>query len=200
MIPLDHLDPAELFAMVSWTIAPRPIAWVTSVSPAGDHNLAPFSFFTIASTDPLILMIAIEPREDGSVKDTLGNVLSTRQFVVHIAELDRLPEVARSGDPSPPDFDELADLALPTSAATVVRPPVIDGCAAVFECELLTTHRPGLETLVFGRVVAARVAEHLITGCGRVDVAALRPLGRIGNVFTASTLLERPDRPVGTAC
>ncbi|NKY34998.1 flavin reductase family protein [Nocardia speluncae] len=199
MISIDHLGAAERFSMVSWTVVPRPIAWITSVSPAQENNLAPFSFFTIASTDPLILMVAIEPREDGSPKDTLNNILATREFVVQIAETDRVDEVARSGADSPPHFDELAALALPTSKASRVLPPVIDGCAAVFECELVETRSFGRETLVFGEVLTARVSERLITESGRIDKAALRPLGRIGSTFAASTLLPRSAAPAQAA-
>jgi flavin reductase (DIM6/NTAB) family NADH-FMN oxidoreductase RutF len=192
VITIDHLDQAARFATLSWMVAPRPIAWITSVNADGGDNLAPFSFFTIASTDPLVLMVAIEPREDGSRKDTLANVLATGQFVVHIAELGHLEAVARTGEDTPPELDELAELDLPTSAAAVVDAPVIDDCIAVFECELTETHRPGRETLVFGRVLTARVAEHLLLDTGRVNVAELRPLGRIGTGFTESVLLPPP--------
>lgn len=191
MVSIDHLDAPERFARISWTIAPRPIAWVTSVNEAGERNLAPFSFFTIACTNPLVLMLAIEPREDGSRKDTLGNVLATREFVVHIAETDRVDAVARSGDDSAPGFDELAALDLPTGEAARVRPPVIDGCAAVFECELADTRSFGHETLVFGNVLTARISQHLLTAAGHIDTRAVRPLGRIGPTFAASTLLPR---------
>ncbi|MGW0005870.1 flavin reductase family protein [Nocardia grenadensis] len=191
MTSIDHLDSAARFAMLSWTIAPRPIAWITSVSASRENNLAPFSFFTIASTDPLVLVVAIEPRPDGSPKDTLSNILATRQFVVQIAETDRVDEVARSGEDSPPEFDELAALDLPLSKAARVLPLVIDGCAAVFECELVDTHSFGRETLVFGEVVTARIAERLITESGDIDKNNVRPLGRIGSTFAASTPLSR---------
>lgn len=191
MVAIDHLEYPERFARLSWTIAPRPIAWVTSVNEAGEHNLAPFSFFTIACTDPLILMIAIEPRGDGSRKDTLNNVLATRQFVIHIAETDRVDAVARSGYDSAPEYDELAALDLPVSQGTQVLPAVIDGCAAVFECELAETSSFGRETLVFGSVLTVRVAERLLTESGDIDPRLLNPLGRIGTTFVASTLLPR---------
>lgn len=200
MISLDDLSAAERFARLSWTITPRPIAWVTSLSREGESNLAPFSFFTIACTDPLVLMVAIEPREGGAMKDTLGNVLATGQFVVHIVEVDRAAEVAHSGLETSPDFDELSALHLTTTPALQVKPPVVDGCAAVFECELAETRSFGKETLVFGRVVTSRIAEHLLTADGRIDVHAIRPLGRIGTTFSASTLLSdlAVPHPVGS--
>jgi flavin reductase (DIM6/NTAB) family NADH-FMN oxidoreductase RutF len=183
-VRVDELERMDRFAMLSWTLAPRPIAWVTSLSAHGARNLAPFSFFTVASTDPLVLMIAIEPRDDGGSKDTLDNVVTTGEFVIHIAPDDFVSEVARSSEDSDPSFDEIADLALATTDAAVIRPPVIDECIAAFECTLLETRRPGRETLVFGTVVAAHVAEHLIDPDGRITSAALRPLGRIGSVFS----------------
>lgn len=189
MISLDDLDAAERFAKLSWTIAPRPIAWVTSQDRAGTNNLAPFSFFTIACTDPLVLMLAIEPRPDGDSKDTLRNICARRQFVVHLVQADRVNEVAFTGRQSDPDFDELAALDLRTSPALKVQPPVVDGCIAVFECELETTCSFGRETLVFGRVVTSRIAAHLLTESGRITPRAVDPLGRIGTTFSRSTLL-----------
>ncbi|WP_238351150.1 flavin reductase family protein [Kribbella shirazensis] len=189
-VPIGDLDPAARFAMVSWTLAPRPIAWVTSLSPDGTRNLAPFSFFTVASTDPLVLMIAVEPRDDGGRKDTLANVVATGEFVVHIAPEHLVAEVARSAEDTDPSFDELADLALATADAEVVRPPVIDGCLAAFECTLLETRQPGRETLVFGTVVAAHAADHLLAPDGRIRSAAVRPLGRIGSVFLTSRQID----------
>lgn len=176
--------------MVSWAIAPRPVAWVTSVDSDGKRNLAPFSFFTIASTDPLILMIAIEPREDDSRKDTLCNVLATGSFVIHIADVAQVAAVARSGELDSPDVDELAVLELATRHGAISLLPVIEGCIAVFECELSHTLQPGRETLVFGRVLAARIAEDVFDEAGRIDGAALRPVGRIGNTFAAINLID----------
>ncbi|GAB2652534.1 flavin reductase family protein [Kribbella swartbergensis] len=183
-VRVDELERMDRFAMLSWTLAPRPIAWVTSLGADGTRNLAPFSFFTVASTDPLVLMIAVEPRDDGGCKDTLANVVATGEFVVHIAPDDFVAEVARSAEDSDPSFDEIDDLALTTLDAAVVRPPLIDECIAAFECTLLETRQPGLETLVFGTVVAAHVADRLLDPDGRIRSAALRPLGRIGSVFT----------------
>lgn len=180
--------------MVSWTIAPRPVAWVTSIDDKGQRNLAPFSFFTIASTDPLMLMLAIEPREDNARKDTLSNVLETERFVVHIADIDQVSDVARSGDLETPEVDELTALRLETATASRVGLPVLDGCIAVFECELSHTTQPGRETLVFGRVLAAHVSEDLFDVAGRIDVDELRPLGRIGNTFASISLLDAASR------
>lgn len=188
-VSIDNLDRAELFSKLSWIIAPRPIAWVTSISATGVHNLAPFSFFTIACTDPLTLMIAIEPRPDGSRKDTLENIIATRHFVIHITETDHAYAVACSGRDSPPDCDELTELDLPVCQARTGGPAVIDGSAAVFECELVTTLSFGHESVVFGRVLTARIAARLLTESGEIDTRLLNPLGRIGNTFAATTLL-----------
>ncbi len=193
MIAIDHLERSERFTMLSWAVAPRPIAWVSSMSLDGTRNLAPFSFFTIASTDPLVLMIAIEPRADGTPKDTLANVMATGQLVVHIVDVDRIAEVARTAEESEATFDELADLSLPTTDALVVDVPVVDDCIAVFECVLVETRRMGYETLVFARVVAARVDERVMAVRDRITPEAIRPLGRIGSTFTDAARIDAPQ-------
>lgn len=199
-VGVDGLESGERFGLLSWILAPRPIAWVTSLSPHGVRNLAPFSFFTVASTDPLILMLAIEPRADDRRKDTLLNVVDTGEFVVHIVPDGLAWEVARSAEDSEPAFDEIEDLALPTVGAECVRPPLVEGCLAAFECTLLETRQPGRETLVFGRVVRAHVARRLMNQAGDVVSGALDPLGRIGPTFATIEQLDirgmaRPARP-----
>lgn len=190
MRAVDAFPQAELFQVVSWLVSPRPIAWVTSCDSSGRRNLAPFSFFTVASTDPLILMIAVEPREDRSRKDTLRNVLDTGRFVVHIPRAGQVGAVAGSADIDDPEVDELAVLELATGVSSDSGLPIVDGCIAAFECELNRTLRPGLETLLFGRVTSALVEDELIDERHRVRAGALHPLGRIGNVFTTTTLIE----------
>src|SRR4029077_6841670 len=84
-----ELDPYSLKApeVYQWmiaTIIPRPIAWVSTLSPGGVTNLAPFSFFTGVCAQPPTLMICPANDRFGRKKDTLVNVESTQEFVVNI--------------------------------------------------------------------------------------------------------------------
>lgn len=179
----DDLPPQQLFGILSWTITPRPIAWVTSQDENGRKNLAPFSFFTVVSTAPPMLAIAIEPRSDGTRKDTLANVLATREFVVHIAPTARRAEVAASSEETPPGFDEIDELSLTTTAAQTVKPPLLKGCIAAFECVLHDHLQPGTETVLIGRVLGVHVDRNVTTADGRIIPEQLDPLARVGTTF-----------------
>ena len=186
----EELSPEGLFSVLSWTVTPRPIAWVSTRNPVTGDNLAPFSFFTIASTDPALLMIAVEPNLDGSRKDTLTNIVATGGFVVHIAATTAVDDVAATADPSPPDFDEIAALGCATRTSQLVDAPIVAGAIAAFECELHETLQPGRETLVFGRVVGVHLDECVVDRSGRFLVDQLTPLARIGTTFAEIVLLD----------
>ncbi len=85
-----RIDPLTLWAkdayrLITGIVVPRPIAWVSTMSAAGVANLAPFSAFTFVSPKPPMLAISVG-RKAGVYKDTACNILSTEDFVVHIAD------------------------------------------------------------------------------------------------------------------
>jgi flavin reductase (DIM6/NTAB) family NADH-FMN oxidoreductase RutF len=85
-----EISHTELYSILLHAVAPRPIAWVSTVSAAGQPNLAPFSFFNVACADPPLLAFAPGLRESksepshGEDKDTLRNIRETKEFVVNI--------------------------------------------------------------------------------------------------------------------
>ena len=72
------------YGAVSGAIIPRPIAWVSSLSADGIPNLAPFSFYTVASIDPPIVCFNPMVNPNGRVKDTVNNILATREFTLNV--------------------------------------------------------------------------------------------------------------------
>ena len=78
------LEPLDRYRWLASTITPRPIAWVSSLSADGISNLAPFSFFTVISDDPATLLINVNHRGDGSLKDTLLNVQASGELVIQL--------------------------------------------------------------------------------------------------------------------
>jgi hypothetical protein len=103
----DDLSRREAYQLMIGTIVPRPIAWIGSISKAGVVNQAPLSFFNGVTADPPMISVCIGHRR-GEMKDTLANILETREFVVNVVE-DAAGEamVATSAD-LPPETDEFA--------------------------------------------------------------------------------------------
>lgn len=181
----DELEPPAIYRMLTGLVLPRPIAFVSTVSDDGVANLAPFSFFTVASADPPVLAISIDLRYGHQVKDTLRNIQSNGEFVVNVATEDFAKSVNTASLDWQPEVDEFAKAGLTAVRDNlVVKPPRVGESPAQFECRHLQSIEFGKWTLVLGKVLAIRCREDLVDSRMRVDVDALKPLGRLsGNDY-----------------
>lgn len=178
------IDPANLSARDSYRlltgiVVPRPIAWVMTQTPDGVVNLAPFSCFMFLSSDPPLLGFTVGPRR-GERKDTARNIRELGEFTVHIAEDSMLEAVHGSADEYPADVSEAALLGLETLPNERIRVPRLAATPIAMECTLdrvLQFGNTGSEFIV-GEVRLFHVRDGLCVD-GRIDSAALRPLGRL---------------------
>jgi len=134
------LDPSTLDrrarnGLINGLIAPRPIAWVSSVAPDGSRNLAPFSFFGAFSFDPPTIGIGPGSRK-GVNKDSLYNIKASGEFVVNLVDR-RLAEVANacSGE-FPPEIDEWEVAGVDVAPCEVVAPMRVADAPAALECRV----------------------------------------------------------------
>ncbi|WP_033288512.1 flavin reductase family protein [Amycolatopsis jejuensis] len=169
-----QLAPNAFYRLLTATVVPRPIAWVSSTSRSGVDNLAPHSFFTVASASPAILQFTSVGR-----KDTLRNVVATRQFVVNLAAEPLFERVNDTGTDFPPELSEFDEAGLTREPSLKVRPPRVAESPVAFECELHSTVGFGSSTVVFGRVVHLAIAEDVLDGDHPL-IDRLRPLARLG--------------------
>lgn len=180
---IDTLSAHESFQLLSQTVIPRPIAWTSTRSRDGVDNLAPFSYFTVASTKPAMLMLAIEPRPDGTEKDSLVNIRETEEFVVHVPDASDWAAVRESSRDVAPELDEAKQLGMRRLPSTRVRPSRLEHSKVTFECRLVQLLRPGLETLVIGEVLLAHLAPDISNRVLEHDDPFLWPLARVGSGF-----------------
>ena len=122
-----QLDPSELgeeqaYRLITGIVVPRPIAWVSTLSSQGVVNLAPFSAFTFVSPKPPMLAISVG-RKAGVYKDTAHNILSTEEFVVHIADTALMTAVHESSAEFPADISEVEQLGLATLSSEKIKVP-----------------------------------------------------------------------------
>lgn len=186
-IPPD--DPAAAYRLLTAVVAPRPIAWVSTIDVDGRANLAPFSWFNVVATAPPVLSIAVGQPSDRPAKDTLANVRATGELVVHVADASLAEAVNASAGNHPPGVDEFDVAGLARTPSVVVAPPRVAAAPVALECvlerEVAIGSGRGSSTLLLVRLVHAAVAEDLLDDEGRVDVARLQPLARLaGNDFT----------------
>lgn len=159
-------------------IVPRPIAFVSTVGEGGRFNVAPFSYFNAITNEPPLLGISINRRQE-AIKDTLRNIRHTGDFVVNIVdEALNAKAVAASGD-WPEDVDEFALTGLTPTPSDLVRAPRVGESPVSLECRLHREIELGKVFFVVGEIVRAHVRDDVLTD-GRVDIAKLRPVGRLG--------------------
>jgi flavin reductase (DIM6/NTAB) family NADH-FMN oxidoreductase RutF len=194
IIDPQDLDPKSRYKLLIGSVVPRPIAWTSTASPDGILNLAPFSFFTVASRNPPMLCISVGPRpEREDPKDTLGNAEATGEFVVNIVSLPLSNTMHESSKGHPPEADEFEKAGLTPEPCEVVKAPRVGEAGVSMECLLDRVLALGTDHLVIGRVVRFHVRDELYGENGRIDVAKLDPLGRLaGNYTRVETIFELP--------
>jgi flavin reductase (DIM6/NTAB) family NADH-FMN oxidoreductase RutF len=194
IIDPDTLDPQSCYKLLIGSVVPRPIAWTSTVSREGVRNLAPFSFFTVASRQPPMLCISVGPRPDEDLdKDTLSNVEETGEFVVNIVSLSLSNTMFESSKNHPPEADEFEKAGLTPAPCEVVEAPRVEEAGVSMECLLDRVLPLGTDHLVIGRMVRFHVRDELYGDNGRIDVAGLDPLGRLAGDYTkVETIFELP--------
>lgn len=200
------IDPAaqsdrDNYKLLIGSVVPRPIAFVTTLSQQGVLNGAPFSYFSIVSSNPPLLSIAVQ-RKDGEMKDTARNTIATGELVVHIVDETNVEAINQTAASLPPDESEVALAGLTPIDSERVKVPGIAESKFRMECVLEqalelggTGETPGCDLLI-ARVVRFRISEEIIEN-GRIDAEKLAPVSRmagnfystLGRVFT----IERPQ-------
>ena len=182
-------DPATLpwksvYKLMVGSILPRPIGWISSVDATGLANLAPFSFFNAVAARPPTVVFCPTIREfDAGPKDTLCNVRTTGEFVVNIVTETLADAMNISSTEFPAEVDEFQAAGLTPAPSVVVAAPRVAESPIHFECRVhqivdLGTE-PGAAALVLGRIVHLHVDPSVLAGEDKIDLAALRPIGRL---------------------
>lgn len=189
LIRPEELGAEEMYKLLTGMVVPRPIAWITTLSPTGSVNLAPFSAFTFVSPKPPMLAVSIGHKA-GVYKDTAQNILRTEEYVVHIADQPLLGAVHGSAVEYPPDVSEVEVLGLDTLPSDEVAPPRLAAAPIAMECRFRQCIEFG-ETrsrLIVGEIVRIHLREGLARNC-KIDTRALNPICRIAGP-TYATLGE----------
>lgn len=173
-----HLDAQvagrHMYPLLNSAVVPRPIAWVSSLAPDGTVNLAPHSYFTVASVDPPVVSFTSIGR-----KDSQDNIEATGEFVVNLVTDDLAEACNLTGTDFPADVDEFAAVGLAKAPSRLVRPPRVAASPVALECRLVHTWcAGGSSTVIFGEVVHA-VLDPAAVVDGLPDMTRVRPASRL---------------------
>jgi len=208
-----EIDPTQLavkdrYKLLIGAFVPRPIGLVSTVSPDGRHNLAPFSFFTPVGSNPMTVLFCPANRPDGGEKDSLRNAKpeaegGTGELVVNLAVEGYASRVAGAGEALPYGESEFDLVGLTPAPSRHVRAPRVAESPLAFECRTLQVVRtnPGAAgggNLVLAEVVWLHAHPEIVDERRRVDPDLLAAIGRMGGLEYCRTR-DRFSLPVGRA-
>lgn len=184
IIDTAELDATEAYKLLIGSIVPRAIAWVSTVSTDGVANLAPISFFTAVGRRPPMVSLTMQPRSTGELKDTFTNIRDTGEFVTNLVSCPRPIRCTAPPTSSPRGGrvrgrrtrqGTLGGRGGPGSA----MPPSTSNVASTGSSRSATS-----TTTSWGVVERVHLRDDLYLDRGRVDTAALAPVGRLAAEYT----------------
>jgi len=178
-------------------VSPRPIGWTSTVNTSGKPNLAPFAYFNAVNTEPEQVMLGISNRghahkndygfELNSPKDTLQNIIDTREFVINIVTDDLAEAMNKTSHNFTPGVDEFEQAGITPEKSHLVSPPRVKETPIALECRLwrsieLPKSKDVTTTMIIGTVVSTYINDDLIAE-GALDVTKITTIGRLGSRY-----------------
>ncbi|MGP4062795.1 flavin reductase family protein [Halobacillus sp. H74] len=182
MIHEKEFSKHSMSKLIKGAVVPRPIAWVSTISKSGTRNLAPFSFFTVASMDPITLCFSVGGAE--REKDTLANIRETGQFVINIVSESLANQMHESSKGHAPEIDEFEMAGTEVEDSVYVEAPRVKASPVHMECEIDRILPLGSNHLVLGRVIGYHLQEDIYQENDKVDPHLLKPVGRMAGDYS----------------
>lgn len=178
-------DSVEFHALLQGSVAPRPIAFVSTIDLQGNVNLSPFSFFNLFSTNPPILIFSASRRlRDNSTKHTLENVKEVPEVVIHVVGFDLVEQMSLASTEYEKGVNEFLKAGLTSVPSVQVKPPRVKEAPIALECRVneikALGNVGGSGNLVICEVLVAHVSEKILDEKGRIDPNKLDAVARLG--------------------
>jgi len=179
----DTLEASAIYKLLTGSIIPRPIGWVSTVDEKGINNLAPFSYFNMIGDDPPHVMFSTR-RDNNTNKDTLNNVLTTKQFVVNMVTEELVEQMNATAQMVPSEVDEFQLVGVTPVPSTKIKPMRVLESPIQFECELvhhyfLENHKQGGACIMIGRIVMMHFDESVVSDNYKINMETYKPVSRL---------------------
>lgn len=184
LLDIQTIPERDRYKLLIGAIVPRPIAWVSTMDAAGNLNVAPFSFFNAACSNPMTIMfsVAVADTVDGK-KDTLRNIEAVPEFVVNMTNETTATAMNLTATPLPASQSEFDWAGLTPAPSRTIRVPRVAEAPIAFECRLqrivTISDQPGGASVIFGEVQGVYVRDDLYAQ-GRILLDDYQPIGRLG--------------------
>jgi flavin reductase (DIM6/NTAB) family NADH-FMN oxidoreductase RutF len=179
----NELEHSAVYKLLTGTVIPRPIGWISTVSENGINNLAPFSYFNAVGDDPPHIMFSTG-RGHNTNKDTLNNVLETKQFVVNMVTEALAEQMNITAQSVPSEIDEFELAGVTPIASHKIKPMRVKESPITFECELvhhyfLEEHKHGGACVVIGRIVMMHFDDNVLLDNYKINLETYKPIARL---------------------
>ena len=179
----DTLEASAIYKLLTGSVIPRPIGWISTIDEIGINNLAPFSYFNIIGDDPPHVMFSTV-RGNNTNKDTLNNVLTNKQFVVNMVTEDLVEQMKATSQTVPAEIDEFKLAGVTPIASTKIQPNRVKESPITFECEMvhhyfIENHKQGGACIVVGRIVIMHIDESVLLDNYKINMETYKPVSRL---------------------
>lgn len=180
---IQHTESSALYKLLTGTVIPRPIGWISTIDTNGINNLAPFSFFNVVSEDPPHVMFSTV-RTGNKNKDTLNNILDNNQFVVNLVTEDIVEQMNTTSQSVAADIDEF-ELANVTPIDSVyIQPKRVKESLVHFECEMvhhyfIENHKNGGACIIIGKIITMHIDDSILMENHRINIETYKPVARL---------------------
>ncbi|MBO7925493.1 flavin reductase family protein [Pseudoalteromonas sp. K222D] len=190
----------NVYSYLVGAISPRPIAWISTLNSEGIANIAPYSFFTVASCKPPVLSVTQVNPSDKTNKDTLSNLMATKECVVNIVSQELVEKMNQSCANYPSDISEFDAANIAQAPSLLVNAPSVAGSKVRFECKLREvisiSNEPGGGKMMLLDVVGICINDSVMSN-GYIDPKLLNAVGKMGGDYFSTTkdkfVLKRPQ-------
>ena len=199
-IEISKIPVTEAYQWMVSLVAPRPSAWVTTLSASGVINLAPFSFFNVFGANPPVVVFSPTLKRDSTKKDTLINIERHGEYVIHASTEGDIDAINASSASLPPELSEVEYVGKRTLPSVLVKVPRLADAPFALECKLRQIvpvgNGPISSNLIIGDVVMMHIDPVILGKDGKVDPRRLRSVARLGGEhWCRSTDLFQMERP-----
>ena len=201
------ISASEMHGYLLGVIAPRPIAWASTVDENGQVNLAPYSFFNVFSSNPPTLILSPALPRNGQKKHTLTNAEETNEIVINIVSYAVVEQMSLSSTAYAKGVNEFVKAGLTEVSSDKVNPPRVGESVASFECKVKEVialgDNPGAGNLIIAEVVLAHFKDEILDENGKPDPYKADLVGRMGGDWytraqgEAIFKLPKPNRDLG---
>ena len=185
---LSELPFPQAHRLLLGGIAPRPIAFVSTIDSNGNVNLAPFSFFNAFGVNPPIVCFSpAYSGKTGAAKDTLLNILETKECTISIVSYDMVHQMSLASAPYERGVDEFIKAGFTKLPSAKVKVPGVAESPFIMEAKLLQhidfDHKPGSANMLICEVLMIHIREDVINDKDQIDPRAMDQVARMGGAW-----------------